>query len=422
MTLKELLQGQNIEIPSSYLNLDVRGVSCDSRTVEKDHIFVALPGTHLHGADFIDEAVKKGARVIVTNSKAYPQRDDCLVLHSDNPKDLLLKLCQKIYDLRGRSVKTIGVTGTNGKTTITYLLEAILQHAGKQTAVIGTVNHRIGRTIIPSRNTTPGLVDIHRIFSQMAREHIEFCLMEVSSHALDQGRTDGIEFSTSIFTNLTGDHLDYHGTMEKYFEAKTKLFTRLAKEKFAVINNDDPYAERLKALCSSRILTYGIEKKSDVTALQIRLSSHGSRFEIHSPAGARAIKTPLIGRHNIYNILAAAAALLAEGFTLDDIQAGTESLSSVPGRLERVQAGQDFSIFVDYAHTEDALKNVLTNLKIVCPSKIILVCCEPDSLASDLAKFLKNGWKIESAAVFDFFPQTPNVESAAVLRLDSKMN
>ena len=305
-------------------------------------------------------------------------------------KDLVKKLNRK------NNLETILIAGTNGKTTMTYLLETTLTHLGENSAVIGTVNYRIGRNVLPSKNTTPGLVELHELYSRMVEENVNYCLMEVSSHALDQGRTKGISFESAIFTNLTGDHLDYHQTMEKYFDAKSKLFTQLEKTKHAIINVDDSYGLRFKKICPAKIITYGLNNPSDVMASEIKLTAHGSNFQIHSPFGNFSITTSLIGRHNVYNILAAVSVLGTQGFSSDEIKKGIERLQNVPGRLEQILApapgldpaesrggprldpaesrgGQDFSIFVDYAHTEDALKNVLTNLKAVSRGKIILV-------------------------------------------------
>lgn len=376
MTLEELLKDTGLtKIPAHYRAFDIQAISCDSRHIEQNSLFVALKGTKLNGADFISEAIRRGAKVIIKNSHGMDISDEknaCL-LSVDDPQKTLAQIAQRFYNYPSRQVKTIGITGTNGKTTISYLLESIFHAARKGCSVIGTVNYRIGKKILPSKNTTPGLLDNQRYLADMVKEGMEFCVMEVSSHALDQRRVDAIDFCCAIFTNLTGDHLDYHKTMEDYFSAKSKLFTGLNPKAFAVINRDDEYGRKLVLTAKGKVITYGINDKAGITAEDIQMKFSGSTFTARFPKGKIVIKTRLIGRHNIYNILAASASAVSLGLKISDIQKGIESLSGIPGRLESVECGQDFSVFVDYAHTEDALRNVLANLKNVSRAKIIVV-------------------------------------------------
>jgi UDP-N-acetylmuramoyl-L-alanyl-D-glutamate--2,6-diaminopimelate ligase len=265
------------------------------------------------------------------------------------------------------------VTGTNGKTTITYLLESILAAAGKSSGVIGTVNYRVGGRIIPSKNTTPGVLDNQMFLADLRREQVSHAVMEVSSHALAQGRVDKIDFRSAIFTNLTGDHLDFHGSMENYFEAKSRLFTGLPADSYAIINIDDAWGPRFLRMVRAKSLTYGIDRASDVQAKAPRYGLKGSHFKVAFPGGVVEIRTVFTGKHNVYNILAAFAAALGEGIAPELIKKGIESLKNVPGRLERVDAGQDFFVFIDYAHTHDGLKNVLEALRDVPHKKLIVV-------------------------------------------------
>ena len=376
MKLRELLEDiYKGDIPSRFGEIDIKAIQCDSRLVGKGDIFVALKGTSRNGANFISEAVAKGAVVIIQNSHGtqIDENQNVCTITVGDPRKTLLDISQRFYDYPSQKVKAIGITGTNGKTTVSYLIESIFKQAAKRCAVIGTVNYRIGEKSIPSINTTPGLLENQRFLADMVKNHSEYCIMEVSSHALDQGRVDGIDFKSAIFTNLTGDHMDYHRTMDNYFEAKSKLFVHLGPHATAVINRDDPFGDKLTKMTKAKILTYGLENKSDVTARDIHLSLEGSQFLLQFPAGKTMIRSPLIGRHNIYNILAASAACFLEKITLEDIKEGIESLRCVPGRLEQIICNRGFKIFVDYAHTEDALKNVLMNLKDLGHSKIISV-------------------------------------------------
>lgn len=375
MTLKELLKGIYAEeIPQRFKTLDIKTITCDSRLATKESLFIAVKGPSLDGAHFIPEVLQKGVPVIAVNRGVFSKKTNGIcVLDVLDTRKFLVDISKRFYENPSKKVHTIGVTGTNGKTTITYLLESIFKEAKKNCGVIGTINHRVAGKVIPSKNTTPGLLDNQRYLADMAKENIDYCVMEVSSHALDQGRVEGIDFAVGIFTNLTGDHMDYHKTVENYFLAKSKLFTSLSPQSTTVVNTDDPYGKRILKMTKAKILTYGFEGKVDLTARDIALNLSGTKFSFVSPRGQISIETQLIGRHNIYNILAAAGAALAQGVDLKIIKNGIEHLQGVPGRLERVGKGQNFFVFVDYAHTEDALKNVLGNLKKVTKNKIILV-------------------------------------------------
>ncbi len=356
----------------------ITGISCDSREDQNGKIFVALSGFQVNGADFIGDAVAAGAAVIVT-SEAERHRgrfrvpDHVAVLETADSKGFLRQAARIFYENPAAKVSVIGVTGTNGKTTTTYLLESIVHADQKHCGVMGTINCRVENRVYPAKNTTPGYLDNMRFLAGLADARVPWGIMEVSSHALEQGRVDGIDFSAAVFTNLTQDHLDYHKDMEKYFSSKTLLFLGLNSSSPAVINTDDPYGRRMLSLGRGKVLTYGIDSPAQVKAQNIDYQLDATVFEIVFPDGKMMAHTALIGKHNVYNILAAAACANALGFRKETIQRGLENLKSVPGRLEPVNAGQDFHVYIDYAHTEDGLIYVLKAMRTVSPAKIILV-------------------------------------------------
>jgi UDP-N-acetylmuramoyl-L-alanyl-D-glutamate--2,6-diaminopimelate ligase len=366
---------RNIKFPSGLEDFQVKGISCNSREVRKDFIFVAIKGNRQDGNLFIDEAIRRGARVIVASSQpsAASAKSGASFIAVKDVRQALADLATEFYGNPSQKFKVVGITGTNGKTTIAYLLEALLKETGFSVGVIGTINYRFGNRVFPSHNTTPGPLQLQPLLAQMCKGNIDYVAMEVSSHALDQQRTEGINFHSAIFTNLTQDHLDYHKTLENYFKSKARLFRHLDKEAFAVINNDDKYARFIKGLTEARIITYGIDRDADVHAEKIRLDSYGTEFKVATAKGDITLRSHLIGRHNIYNILAVVSWALKEGIALSLIKAGMENFSLVPGRLERIRNDRGFSVFVDYAHTEDALKNVITALREVYKKKIIVV-------------------------------------------------
>ncbi len=372
MYLGEILKGLCIKGKSTLPHLDVQHIACDSREVRRRGLFIAIKGYAQDGHDFISDAIIRGAKVIVAE-RPFEAPAGVAKIFLESTASAMPTMAGNFYHHPYEKLRMIGVTGTNGKTTITYLLENIFKRAGYGTGVIGTINYRFGKTVVASRNTTPGPLELMRLLSEMLKENSSHVIMEVSSHSLDQRRVDNIFFDTAILTNITSEHLDYHKTMENYFEAKKRLFFENLKDGgIAILNNDDERAASLKKLLK-KTLTFGMEKKADVTAEEMRLSLSGSSFRARTPAGTIDINTGLIGRHNISNILASIAASVAEGIGLERIRDGIESFKSVPGRLETIEAGQPFKIFVDYAHTEDALYNILSLLRGVATGKIITV-------------------------------------------------
>ena len=355
-------------------NLEISGMACDSKAVKPGHLFVALKGSKVNGADFIDEAIERGASAILLDAcdKGIFKRGDTFIYVKDARLGLS-QACRAYFgDISGK-MRLIGVTGTNGKTTITYLMESLFKAAGEEAGIIGTVNYRFGKRLIPAVNTTPGALELYSLLSSMRKEKIKNCVMEISSHSLELGRVETLKFDAAIFTNLTREHLDFHKNMEDYLNAKLKLFEKIKKDGFAIINIDDPSAakiiEKVKSDAKAKIITYGIDREADIRAEDINLSCKGLKFKFQGTE----IESSLIGRHNIYNILASIAAAIASGMGLKDIKKGVEAMKGLPGRLESVGCGQNFSVYVDYAHTEDGLENVLKSLRELKPRNLISV-------------------------------------------------
>lgn len=375
MQLKDivrLLPEASVEGP---LDREISGLTYDSRRISPGMVFVAIPGQNSDGHDFIPSAVERGAAAVICDQPRPVSARVTRILVPD-AREAMACAARSFYAHPSSRLKVIGVTGTNGKTTVAFMVKAILEAAGWKSGLIGTVRYEMGDRIIPAQRTTPESLEVQQLLAQMLRADCQCCVMEVSSHALDQKRVLGVEFDVAIFTNLTRDHLDYHGTMENYYLAKRKLFARQqagAKRGASVINIDDAYGVRLAGEQGLEIqLTYGLGETARLRATKIELSSEGSRFVVETPDRRFAVRLPLIGRHNIYNALAAIGAGLALDVDVVKIQAALNNLPAVPGRLEAVRCGQPFNVFVDYAHTDDALKNVLTTLRETTKGRILL--------------------------------------------------
>lgn len=354
----------------------VKGISCNSKQVLDNFIFVAIKGINADGHKFIQEAINKGAKAVVVQGSGFGFKgsEGASFIKVEDTRKALAKLAAKFYGNPSAKIKVIGITGTNGKTTVSYLIEALLKESGFTPAVIGTVNYRFKNKVIPSKNTTPGPLELQSMLAGMVRDNVDYAIMEVSSHALSQNRAEAIDFHSAIFTNLTQDHLDYHKTLENYFQAKAELFKNIGSRSFAVLNNDNKYSRRLKEFVGSRkIITYGIDNPADVTARDIKFDTAHTEFSAIVSKRKINFKTRLIGRHNVYNILASLAWGVKEGLDLKIIKSSAERFGCVPGRLEKINFPGDFSVFVDYAHTEDALKNVITALRQLSFRRIIVV-------------------------------------------------
>ena len=346
---------------------NITGVEYDSRRVVPGSLFVAMQGETTDGNRYVAKAIIQGATAIVTDSTTT--FDDLSLNHRDiaaaqvlHGRNALALLSANFVGHPERQLALSGVTGTNGKTTTAFLLDAMLNHVGRKTVFVGTIEYHVAGAVLPSPHTTPESRDLLQLFREGVDAGASEAVMEVSSHALAQGRVYGLPFDVAIFTNLTRDHLDFHGTMENYFAAKRRLFdgSLLQPPRVAVVNIEDPYGDQLARTAreaKSEIFSYGLSS-GEFRADNIHMAASGMRFTLQTPAGATPIQTRLTGKVNIYNLLAASGAAFARCLSLDQIQTGISTLSWVPGRFQTVDAGQDFTVVVDYAHTDDALRNL----------------------------------------------------------------
>jgi UDP-N-acetylmuramoyl-L-alanyl-D-glutamate--2,6-diaminopimelate ligase len=340
---------------------EVSGVEYDSRRVRQGSLFLAFRGGTTDGNHYLPQAVAQGAKAIVTDSAsgfsaaaAYP---DLAVIEVPQGRRALAAIAANFFAHPEAQLKLSGVTGTNGKTTTAFLLEAMLRHQGRKTILAGTIEYHAAGRIFPAPHTTPESRDLLELFREGVDGGATEAVMEVSSHALDQERVAGLAFDVAIFTNLTRDHLDYHRTMDNYFAAKRKLFE--TSPRVAILNIDDPYGTRLKAESSSPLVfTYGLQQ-GDFHANDLYMPPAGMRFTMVTPQGEVPLTTRLTGKINVYNLLAASAAAMARGLSLQEVAQGAASLDFVPGRFQSVDCGQDFAVVVDYAHTDDALRNII---------------------------------------------------------------
>ncbi|MBM3222181.1 MAG: UDP-N-acetylmuramoyl-L-alanyl-D-glutamate--2,6-diaminopimelate ligase [Candidatus Tectomicrobia bacterium] len=375
--LADLLNGSKVCILTGPTRRPVRQLTADSRQVQPETLFIAVRGAHTDGHQFLGEALQRGATVLVVESCPPPllqeaQQAGCTVVQVANSRQMYALLASAYYGHPARQLRLVGITGTNGKTTTSYIVESILQAAGKAVGVLGTVNYRIGAQEIPASHTTPDALELHRLFAQMVEARLSYAVMEVSSHALDQERVWGCRFEAAVFTNLSRDHYDYHGTAEAYFAAKARLFQDVYAV-WHVLNLDDPAGQRLMHLSRGRLLTYGLEGEATFKPSAVRHGLEGIRFTLSTTKGQLKIVSPLVGRHNVYNLLAGIATAIALDIDAGAIVQGIAQLQRVPGRLERVDAGQHFGVFVDYAHTPDALEQVLQLVRAETPGRLITV-------------------------------------------------
>lgn len=380
MKLEDLLKGIGVHDYEGNLDLEVTGLAYDSRVVKSGFLFVALRGHAQDGHDFIKEAIRNGAVAVVAESVGDVRRinSEITMIQVPDSRAALSLLSVKFYGKPFRGMRLVGITGTNGKTTTSYILESILFAAGKKPGVIGTVNYRFAGQIYDAPVTTPESLELMRILRRMADAGVTDVIIEVSSHALDQRRTTACPFEVAIFTNISRDHLDYHASMEEYFEAKSLLFLKSREERNspftnAVINTDDPKGKDLAGLTDFPVMSYGLNKECDVRAEQIRATRSGLSARLKCPAGEVDMQSRLIGGFNMYNILAASAAALCMGVDLKQISAGIARLDVVPGRMEPVKNRRSMNIIVDYAHTPDALEKALKTVKPLVDGRLISV-------------------------------------------------
>ncbi len=355
----------------------VAGIAYDSRQVRPGFLFVAIAGEQRDGMEFVDDALKRGASVIVSTPARFPARDATHVPVEDTRR-ALAELADAFYQHPSGRLTLVGVTGTNGKTTTTFMLHDILAAAGLTPGLIGTVQYEVGARIIPANRTTPQSADLQSMFDQMLHAGCRSAVMEVSSHSLMQDRVLGCEFDVAVFTNLTRDHLDYHKTMEEYYGAKRRLFVSLgagSKPSCAVINTDDPWGRTLAKdpEIRARVITFGCNEGAAVRARDLSVDTHGSEFTAVGPWGESRIRLPLLGHFNVMNALGAYAAARVLGVSDRLVVEALAARHAVPGRLEEVPTRRGWRVFVDYAHTDDALLNVLQTLRGLTPGRLIVV-------------------------------------------------
>lgn len=360
---------------------EVKGITLDSREVKKGYIFVAIKGFHNDGLDFVNDALDSGAICIISdrnfNMKSNKIFEKVIV---NNIYDFYSNLVLSFYDYPSKKLNLIGITGTNGKTTTTYILESIYREKGDKTGIIGTIENKINDETIESKNTTPEISSLQKILHAMVEKGVKTCFMEVSSHALMLDRVKGCDYDGAIFTNLTEDHLDFHITMENYFLAKKKLFENLKTGSTAIVNIDDKYSSRLLESIPKdvKIVKYSIKNKNlaNAYAKNIKLDKKNllNNFEIvFNEEEVVPVKTKLLGKHNVYNILGAASMAYSQNISPFLIQKGIENIEGVKGRFEFIREGQDFVVVIDYAHTDDALKRILKALKAFNMNRIITI-------------------------------------------------
>ena len=379
MILKELLEVLNKPNVSGGLERQVKDITYDSREVKKDSLFVAIHGFKTDGRKYIADAIRKGASVIVTEGAIETPEKDITVISVPDARNALALLSAQFYGYPSRRLRMIGITGTNGKTTTSYLIKAIIEKAGKRCGLLGTISYIIGDETIQSPHTTPESADLQKYLHRIIESGAEYAVMEVSSHALELNRVADCEFDIAVFTNLTQDHLDFHKTMEGYFSAKLKLFTSLSNErgkmvkKVGIINIDDPYSKRILDAIKVKAVTYGFSRDADIRPDDVRMDINGIAFKAVTQKGIFPIESKLTGKYNINNILSTIGVGQALGFDNSIIADGIRAVENISGRFEKIEEGQDFAVVVDYAHTEDALKRLLEAVKEFANGRIITV-------------------------------------------------
>jgi UDP-N-acetylmuramoyl-L-alanyl-D-glutamate--2,6-diaminopimelate ligase len=373
MKLRELLSGLNGRITGG-LDTEILGLAYDSRKVLPGFLFAAIRGIRADGNRFLPQAIGKGAAGIVSSrspieSVAMPW------IQVDDERAALAVLAANFYEHPTEKLHLVGVTGTNGKTTTTYLIESMLKAAGHSAAVLGTIEYRGPGFDHVAERTTPEAPDLERLFKQVVDAGWRYAVMEVSSHAIAMKRVMGLRFEVAVFTNLSRDHLDFHGDMESYFEAKKKLFTGMTgvKPKLMVLNIDDPRYEDLRSIDPSGVITYGMQTAAQICPSHYQFGWDGTDATYKTPLGELEVHTSLMGKPNLYNIGAAIGVAIALGIPAGAVQSGIQKLRNVPGRFEPVSAGQQFRVIVDYAHTDDALEKVLRSAREITSGRVIVV-------------------------------------------------
>lgn len=372
MNLEKLINNDNILDKTGTLDIDIDNIVYDSRLANDKSVFVAIKGFKVDGHKFIGDVIKKGVKAIVVEENI--EREDITVIRVKNTRNTLAEMSDNFYNHPSSKLNLIGVTGTNAKTTTTYLAQSIFEGVGRTTGVVGTIGNIIDGKLYKTDNTTPQSLELQETFDKMLKSKVDVCLMEVSSHALDLDRVSFSDFEVGVFTNLSVEHLDFHKNLENYFEAKLKLF--FMSKKYNIINVDDEYGrkiiEKIKHI-DTPLLTYGIEKKADIYASDIIYHLDGVDFKLNTPKGKINIKMNIPGEFSVYNGLTAASMAYVYDISLEDIKKGLELIEGVKGRFEVVTTDEDFVVIIDFAHTPDALEKVLESVKDFARGRIVVV-------------------------------------------------
>lgn len=383
MKLSKLLNDiSGIKVKGSQ-DIDITGIANNSNYVKPGFLFCAVKGDDTDGHQYISAAIERGAVAIVCNAGYFISKTHTVV-ETQSPVDCLSQLASKFYDNPSSKINIVGITGTNGKTSTARIVHSIFEKAGIKTGLLGTIEYIVGERTIPASLTTPNVLNINEYLNQMVATGCKSAVMEVSSHGLQQGRTDGIEFSSAVFTNLGRDHLDYHSSTKEYIDVKSRLFKKLSFNSWAIVNTDDPYSENILRNTKAHIVGFGIKNSfpnhlkrsiAYIRARGIQQTYEGMRFSVYAPkfGFSTVMETKLFGIHNVYNILAAIGVCLCHGIKESYIKDSIQSFEGVSGRLEEVSLGQPFKVFIDYAHTPCALESILFTLRPMTKGKIILV-------------------------------------------------
>jgi len=375
MRLGDLLRGLQIPGMGAEAGVEISAIAYDSRRVQPGSLFFAIKGEKADGHAFIPKALERGAVAIVSEREAPPTLGATRWIQVPKIRRALAEAARAFYDRPDSHLKLIGITGTNGKTTTAYLVDSVLRAAGIKSGLFGTIEYRLGAQSLAALNTTPESLDLISYFAQLLAAGGQAAVMEVSSHALAQERVWGFRYTAAVFTNLTRDHLDYHRDFDHYFAAKRRLFEGLGTPppELAVINIDDPWGGKLLELSYPSLLTYGWNANAQVKPKQVSHGPHGLEAVVTTPAGKVEIKSSLVGRANLANILAATAVGLGLNIPRRQVEEGIADLKAVPGRFERIDEGQPFLVVVDYAHTDDALRNVLSAARELTRNRLIVL-------------------------------------------------
>lgn len=406
MKLQQLIEVlPEYTVINNNIDSEIKSVEIDSREIKEGSLFICIDGYTVDGHDYVDVAIQNGA-VAIISEKQLSIQDVPIILVPDTKRALPL-LANHFFDHPSRNFKLIGVTGTNGKTSVSHYINEILKETGQKTGLIGTIEMKIDEQSYPVKNTTPDALLLQKNFQHMKEAGVSTVTMEVSSHALDLGRVHGSDYDIAVFTNLSQDHLDFHETMDNYLFAKSLLFSQLGntydtnRPKFAIINQDDPNSEFLKRASAQPILTYGINTTSTFQANNINYGSTGVSFDLQTPEGSFPINSHLMGQFSVYNMLAAATSAYALGIPLQTIQKALQQMESVKGRFQPIANTKEIGVIVDYAHTSDSLSNVLTTIQQFCSGKIhVVVGCGGDRDRTKRPLMAKVACELADIAIF----------------------